>query len=144
MILEKNTVKDTADERVALYLCEGNPLGEAIEHLIADQACELIGYTGEEAVRLRAEEIVCFTSSGSRVYAWDERRCYTIRLRLYRIEELLSANFIRINQSCLANMRKIERFNVSFSGTMQVHFRGGYRDYVSRRNLRSVKERFGL
>ena len=144
MRIEKHTVKSAAEERVVLHLREGNRIGEAIERLLADEACELIGYTGEEAVRLRAEDIVCFTSEGGRVYARDRERIYTVRLRLYRIESLLSEDFIRINQSCIANVRQIERFAVSFSGALQVRFWGGYRDYVSRRNLKAVKERFGL
>ena len=144
MIIEKKTVKSEAEERISLHLREGDPLFETIERLVADRSCELIGYAGEEAVRLRAEEIVCFTCEGGRVYARSETGCYTMRRRLYQIEELLSHDFIRINQSCIANVRHIERFGVSFSGTMQVQFRGGYRDYVSRRNLKNVKKRFGL
>ena len=144
MIIKKTVIPETEDERAELYLHEKSPLGAAIENLAADHACELIGYAGEEAVRLRPSEVVCFTSEGGRVYARTAKRVYLLRLRLYRIEEMLSSDFIRINQSCIANVRHIERFDVSFSGTLQVFFRGGYRDFVSRRNLRSVKERFGL
>ena len=56
----------------------------------------------------------------------------------------LGTDFIKINQSCIANIRQIQRFDTSFSGTLRVIFKNGYTDYVSRRQLKAVKERLGL
>ena len=44
----------------------------------------------------------------------------------------------------LANLRKIARFEASYSGTLRVVFNNGDTDYVSRRNVRHVKERLGV
>ena len=64
--------------------------------------------------------------------------------RLYELEELGESNLIKINQSCIANTEKIDRFEVSFGGALAVVFKNGHRDYVSRRQLKYVKERIGL
>ena len=53
-------------------------------------------------------------------------------------------NFIKINKSCIANLKKIKRFDASFGGAMQVTFKNGHTDFVSRRNLKNVKERMGI
>ena len=69
---------------------------------------------------------------------------FEIKTRLYVIEEKLPENFIKINQSCIANINQIERFNASISGTLKIRFKNGYTDYVSRRQLKNVKERIGI
>ena len=52
--------------------------------------------------------------------------------------------FVRINQSCLGNVRRIARFDASIGGSLMVTFENGHRDYVSRRQLKTVKERMGM
>ena len=44
----------------------------------------------------------------------------------------------------IANLKKVEKFSAAFSGALQVNFKNGYVDYVSRRNLKNVKERLGI
>ena len=65
-------------------------------------------------------------------------------LRLWQLEELLGEEFLKINQSCLANVSRIKRFRASFGGSLLVSFACGYEDYVSRRQLKQVKERMGM
>ena len=79
-----------------------------------------------------------------KVYALTESEKYRLKQRLYLLEEMLDVSFVKINKSCIANIRKIKKFDASFSGTLTVVFKNGYRDYVSRRNLKSVKERLGV
>ena len=65
-------------------------------------------------------------------------------LRLYQLEELLPSDFLKINQSCLVNIEKIKRFDSSIGASLRVMLDDGDRDYVSRRQLKTVKERLGL
>ena len=60
------------------------------------------------------------------------------------LEEKLPLDFVKINQSCLANIKKIERFSASVGGSLKVIFKNGHTDYVSRRQLRTVKEKLGI
>ena len=59
-------------------------------------------------------------------------------------EEKVDKNFVRLNQSCLGNIRKIAHFDASIGGTLMVTFQNAHRDYVSRRQLKTVKERIGF
>ena len=140
----KVIITDEHDEEVVIYSREKNKLVEAIENLVNDSSFELIGYLNSEAVNLKTDEIYCFTVQNSKVYAITYEGRYQLRCRLYQLEERLSGDFVKINQSCIANIRKIERFDTSVSGTLTIKFRNGYKDYVSRRQLKAVKERLGL
>ncbi len=132
------------EEEILIYAHEKTKLVESIEKLVVDDSFELIGYKDKEAARLNANDIVCFLSEDNKVYAVTENEKLILKFRLYQIEENLSENFVKINQSCIANINKIDRFDASFSGTLVVKFKNGYSDFVSRRQLKKVKERFGL
>ena len=73
----------------------------------------------------------------------DNRRV-RVKFRLYEIEEVFDTGFVKINQSCIANISKMKKFDVSLGGALRVEFKNGYRDYVSRRQMRAVKERLGI
>ena len=131
------------EEEILIYTHEKTPLVNRIEKLVSDDSFELIGYKDREAVRLDTADVICFVAEDNKVFAMTESEKFSLRLRLYQIEENLSDNFVRINQSCIANINKIDRFDASISGTLMVRFKNGYRDFVSRRQVKNIKERFG-
>ena len=61
-------------------------------------------------------------------------------MRLYELSEVLPGCFIKINKSSLANRTRIDRFSAAFSGSVDVIFKCGYRDYVSRRCFSEIKK----
>ncbi len=135
---------DKERNEVIVYAPEKTELITEIEHLARKNSSELIGYKNKEAIKLSPDEILCFISENNRVFAVTEKEKLLLRLRLYQLEESLSSSFVKINQSCIANIRQIKKFNASFSGTLQVTFKNGYTDYVARRRLKEVKERLGV
>lgn len=137
-------INPNAEERVVIYAKENNPLTERIKELIEESAPTLTGYCGSEIKTLLADEIYCITVIDNKVFALLKAEKFLIKKRLYILEDILGEQFIKINQSCLANIKKIEGFDASVSGTLKVRFKNGYTDYVSRRQLKFVKERLGL
>ena len=140
----KTVIDKTREEEVIIYAHERNETVEAIEKLVLRSDFELIGYLGKSAVRLEWSEVYCFTVEDNKVYAVTENEKLQLKHRLYQIEELADNDFVKINQSCVANISHIKRFDASISGTLRVVFKNGYTDYVSRRQLKTVKERLGL
>ncbi|MBQ2735784.1 MAG: LytTR family transcriptional regulator [Clostridia bacterium] len=132
------------EEEVVIYLQKPSDLPARIEALLEEGRRELIGYGDKTIVKLDVREVVCFTVEDGRVYAVTAEEKLQLRRRLYELEEMLDADFLKINQSCIANVRKIQRFDVSLGGSLLVIFQNGYRDYVSRRRLKTVKERIGF
>lgn len=137
-------ITDEHEEEVVIYARERTKLTNDIEMLVCGSVPELIGYKENEVVKLNSDLISCFTVEGNKVYALTDSEKLQIKLRLYQLEEMLPDAFVKINQSCIANIRKIERFDTSVSGTLLIKFKNGYKDYVSRRQMKAVKERFGL
>lgn len=143
MIVDKDR-----EEAVLLYVHNQTPAAESlkqeIDTLLMSRDTELIGYRDKEILRLSPKEVSCFTVEDGKVYALTDTEKYQVKQRLYVLEALLGQDFIKINQSCIANIKKIERFDTSFSGALMVQFKNGHRDYVSRRQLKAVKERIGF
>lgn len=131
-------------EEVIVYAHKKSKLIDDIENLVSENNFELTGFVDREAVKLNLAEVYCFISENNKVFAVCEKEKFRLRERLYQLEEKLPENFLKINQSCIANMKKIKKFDASFTGTLKVIFKNGYTDYVSRRNVKNVKERLGL
>ena len=139
LIIDKNR-----EEEILVYAHQKTPLTESIEKLVSQEEFRLIGYVDREAVKLDFDEICRFTVEDNRVFAETVNAKYRLKFRLREIEEKMPPVFVKINQSCLANINMIERFDASVSGSLLVKFKNGSTDYVSRRQLKTVKERFGL
>lgn len=143
--MKVTTVLDAArEEEVVIYARERNELVEEIERLVSRRSAELVGFYGDAAVILDYVKVARFTLENGKLYAVVGDARYQIRQRLYQLEQQVPSDFIKINQSCLANLRHVARFEAAFSGALRVVFKNGDTDYVSRRNVRSVKERLGL
>ena len=132
------------DEEILIYAHEKTPLICEIEELVKNNSVDLIGYTENETVKLNLNDVYCFFTEDNKVYALTENGKYRLKSRLYQLEENLNNSFVKINQSCIANIKKIDRFKATVGGSLTVVFKNGYIDYVSRRNLKKVKERLGL
>ena len=132
------------EEEVLIYARERTALIDSIEQLVTEDSVSLIGYSDREAVPLDLDDICFFTVEANKVFAVTDSEKFQLKHRLYKIEEQLPKRFVKINQSCIANIKKIKRFDASVSGTLTVIFQNGDRDFVSRRNLKNVNERLGL
>ncbi len=132
------------DEEILIYTHRKNPLVVEIEELVNNHSVDLIGYTENETVKLNLNDIYCFFTEDNKVYALTENEKFRLKSRLYQLEENLNNNFVKINQSCIANIKKIDRFKATVGGSLTVIFKNEYVDFVSRRNLKNVKERLGL
>ena len=139
LFIDKN-----GEEKVQVFAKEENDLVRAIKDIILSQNFSLVGYIEREGYPLKSEEVDCFFSEDGKTIALVGTKRYKIRERLYALEEKLSRDFVRINQSCLINIHSIKKFEVVFSGSLTVRLKNDYCDYVSRRNLKAVKERLGI
>ncbi len=136
---------DRERDEVVIYAKERTRRIAELEEMLGSFDEELLGYgEGGEIVPVRLAEVAAFIVEGGRVYALVGKSRLRLKARLYAIEETLGENFVRINQSCIGNMRMIERFYASVGGALRVVFKNGYCDYVSRRQLKSIKERMNL
>lgn len=132
-------------EEIVATVHERSALTDRIEMLVMEYAGtdRVPGYTEDDMKMLSFAEIECITVLDGKTYAVDtDGARYRLKLRLYELEKMLPANFIRINKSALANESRLERFVTTFSGGVDAVFKCGYREYVSRRCFADIKRRF--
>ena len=136
-----------AEEEITAVVHERSEMIDEIEHLVIHEGNleELYGYDKEVIRVLKINEIESIFVQDSRTYvSYSDGKQYSIKIRLYEIEEKLAEYFIRINKSAIANRKKIVQFNVQFSGAVDAVFKSGYQDYVSRRCFAELKRRYGI
>ena len=136
-------IDNAREEEIIVYAHNENDITRKIRLLAEGESAELLGYKGDAIFPLDAESITCFISDGNNVYALIDGERFKVRQRLYQLCDMLNG-FIKINQSCLANISQIDHFESTPFGALTIVFKGGYKDYVSRRNLKTIKERFGI
>lgn len=132
------------EEECLVYAKEESQLTGRIKELVEGQKNVILGYTGTTVTPLSEEDIYAVAIEGGRLYAITENKRYELKMRLYEIEKIISERFVRINQSCLISISSIAAFDISIGGGLLVRLKNGYTDYVSRRQLKSVKERIGI
>ena len=133
------------DEEVVATVHGRSALIDEIEGLIQKHAGtdRIPGYTQDDIKMLSVSQIQCITVLDGKTYAIDENnRRYRLKQRLYELEEILPTAFIRINKSALANETALDRFSVTYAGSVDAVFKCGYREYVSRRCFAEIKRRF--
>lgn len=105
----------------------------------------LAGFREDRIQLLEQGEIYRIYASCGKVFAVTEEGIYTLRLRLYELEERLDRDcFVRISNSEIVNLRKVKNFDLSYTGTIRVSLRNGDCTFVSRRYVSKIKQVLGL
>ena len=144
-----NLIITKEEESITLCVHKRTPLTDKIEELVNNDeltidGININGYLDKDIVPLKLEKISRFYSEDDKCYASVDSKTYQIRKRLYQIEEILPSYFIRINKSSIININFIKRFNTSWTANVFVELKDGVKDYISRRQLKNVKERLGI
>ena len=133
------------DEEVVATVHHHSAFTDELEALVLKHAgADRIPAYGDDDMKMLAfSDIECVTVLDGKTYAIDTKnQRYRLKQRLYELEALLPASFIRINKSTLANENRLDRFAVTYSGGVDAVFQCGYTEYVSRRCFAQIKRRF--
>ena len=107
---------------------------EVMKKISEDVPKVVTGFKADCAEVLEPEDIYRFYSSQGKVFAVTDNGEYTVRTRLYEIEEQMNLpKFVRVSNSEIINLRKVRNFDLSLAGTICVKFTDGSDTYVSRR-----------
>ena len=138
-------IDKSQEEEVVIRAHSPSILTEQIEALILahNNRDRIPAYTEDEMRILKFSQIECITVLDGKVTAIDTSgKHYRLKLRLYELEPMLPASFIRINKSAFANETRLKEFSATFSGGVDAVFQCGYREYVSRRCFAQIKRRY--
>ena len=143
----KIIIDNTKEEEIVATVHAPSVLTDRIRQLVQEESGtdRVAAFLEDDIKMLPFAEIACITVQDGKTWAVDKTgKRYRLKQRLYELEAVLPASFIRINKSALANEQLIERFAATFSGAVDAVFRGGYREYVSRRCFAEIKRRYRL
>ena len=118
----------------------------SIVQMLSETEPKLIaGFREETVTVLDEKDILKIYAANGKVYAVLPSGEYTLRLRLYEIEERLKPqHFVRISNSEIINLKKVKSFDLSFTGTICVVLSDGSKTYASRRYVAKLKEVLGI
>lgn len=98
-------------------------------------------WRGEERLLLPQSRILRFYTDGKGVSAQTEEETFSVRLRLYELEEKLEpTRFVRISNSEIVNLKQVTALDLSLAGTIRMTLTGGVVCYVSRRYVKKIKQ----
>ena len=141
----KLIVDQNQEEEIVATVKQRNALVDYIQNLVEENDNEIIGYLDNQIVKLNINSVECIFAQDSKTYiAYEDKRIYQIKKRLYEIESILPPTFIRINKSAIANTKLITKFITTITGSVNVEFKSGYTDYVSRRCFAQIRRSYNL
>lgn len=116
------------------------------QRLESEEEGRLLGWQGERVTVLDSASLTRFYAQDRGVFCQDTAgETYALRLRLYELEEQLDPRrFVRISNSELVNLGQITALDLKLSGTIKLTLTGGVTSFVSRRNVKKLKEALGL
>lgn len=140
---------DKTYEALEIQVCN-KELTPQVKQLVEDiSAFVNEGITGTdfrgEKVLIPLREILRFYAEKEKVMAQDAKGVYSVREKLYELEEKLDeSQFFRISKSEIVNLKKIRRLDMSVTGTIKVILTDGTETYTSRRNVTKLKQCLGM
>ena len=88
------------------------------------------------------ETILFFETDAEGISAHTIDDIYTIKYRLYELEELLPGYFLRVSKSSILNTKRVYAIEKNLSASSVVQFQHTHKQvYVSRRYYKPLKDR---
>lgn len=134
------------DPKVVILANERTPELEALVRQLSGLSIgPLTVWRDGRAELVEQREFLRFYADGKGVSAQTGRETYTVRLRLYELEERLDKRrFVRISNSEIVNLDRVTALDLSLAGTIRMTLDHSVNTYVSRRYVKKIKETLGL
>ena len=120
-------------------------VNDLTKKLMKNPPSVLSGWKDEKIEILEPTDLFRIYASAGKVIAVTDHGEYTLRLRLYEVEERLKSDvFVRISNSEIINLKKVGNFDLSIAGTISIKLLDGTTSYVSRRFVTKIKKTLGI
>lgn len=142
MKVELKIDQNCEETKVVIYAKTiDDEISKIVENLQNKDSNTLNAFKDEEIYVLNQDEIQTIYAEEGKVFVKTDKSKYLLKKRLYELEEILNhKKFVRISNSEIVNIKKVEKFNFKVTGTIVLHFKNGEITYVSRRYINKIKE----
>ena len=98
-----------------------------------------------EPVRVSRSAVLRFFAEDKGVSCQTDKNVYTVRARLYELEEELEGTrFVRVSNSEIVNLDRVTALDLTLAGTIKMTLAGGTVCWVSRRYVKKIRQALGL
>ena len=102
-------------------------------------------YQEREPVRVSRSAVLRFFSEDKGVFCQTDKGVYTVRQRLYELEEELEGTrFVRVSNSEIVNLDRVTALDLTLTGTIKMTLAGAAVCWVSRRYVKKIKQALDL
>lgn len=130
------------EEQVILECVEMTKDFEDIKEYVLMKGNVVVGYIEERVYQIPLSDILYFEAVGEQVFAYTADEIYSIKNRLYEIEELYSdRKFIRCSKSVVVNILKIESFRPALDSRFYAKMKNGEEILISRMYAKNIKKK---
>lgn len=140
-------LKKDIDERKVIIVTEAvdAEIEALMERISRERPQMLAGFSDDSVTLLAPEEIIRIYAAAGKVYAVTVDDEFILKMRLYELESRLGQGiFVRVSNSEIVNLRKVRKFDLSYTGTIRVDLVNGDNTFVSRRYIGKIKKALGL
>ncbi len=133
------------EPKITIIASSKKDINNILEKLSEDTPPIISGIKDEKISVLEQDDLIRIYANAGKVFAATDKGEFTLRLRLYELEERLNSRyFVRISNSEIINLRKVNSFDLNFTGTICVKLSNGAATYVSRRYVSKIKKLLGV
>jgi DNA-binding LytR/AlgR family response regulator len=141
----KTVVKfdENLDENTIIINCKEDSatIQKILEMIEEVSELKLDFYKRGTLYQLAVSDILFFETADGRIQAHTASEIYTVKYKLYELEELLPTHFIRISKSSIVNVDHIKSVNKNVTSSSLVEFTNTHKQvYVSRHYFKKLKE----
>lgn len=133
-----------AETLIKIYAAHIDRKTQQIIDLAEGKSDHLLGVWMEKVYLLALPDIIRIYSEDKKVFLETTDKVYATKYRIYQLEEQLTKDFIKISQGEIVNIRAIQKLDLSIKGTIKLTLKTGGESFVSRRSLKTFKEKLGL
>ncbi|MGL4820191.1 MAG: LytTR family DNA-binding domain-containing protein [Bacilli bacterium] len=102
----------------------------------------LVFYKEQTAYYFDVQDVLFFETEGKTIQAHTRKDVYEVKQKLYELEEMLPATFLRISKSTIVNSKKVYAVTRQLTTANCVEFQDTYKQvYVSRQYYKNFKEK---
>lgn len=131
--------------RAASMTEEVNKLVEAVKNCQENIPQVISGVREGKHEILDQTDLIRIYANSGKVFAVTDHGEYTVRLKLYELENRLDQKrFVRISKSEIIHLKKVRNFDLSIAGTICVKLSNGMTTYVSRRYVSKIRQILGV
>ena len=132
------------EEQIIVKCHNISPVLLNVLNTIKAQGSLLIANIGSEIHRVNPLDIFYIETVDNKTFLYCENNVYESRQKLYELEGLAMADFLRISKSAIVNLSKIKSLIPSMSGRLEAVLLNGERVVISRQYVNALKKNFGI